>query len=187
LKKDSFKKFLNENPENKILYNYFFTTKNKKVFDILFYRYNAFLFKIHVLKYIKVSINKSAITLKNKTFKEVSRKNKELILNSSNYDYGEDLINSIPDNSSDVLNKIVKNNKTFKQIISNKNLLEAINSLSEKQREILYLIYIKDCKEKEIAVSKKVTIQNINKIKLRALENIRDEWGNCNGNNNEVN
>ena len=184
MKKDSFKKFLNENPENKILYNYFFTTKNKKVFDILFYRYNTFLFKIHVLKYIKVSINKSAITLKNKAFKEISRKNKELILNCSNYNYGEDLINSIPDKSNDVLNKITKNNKTFKQIISNKNLLDAINALSENQREILYLIYIKNCKEREIAVSKKVTVQNINKMKLRALENLKDEWGNCNGNNN---
>lgn len=65
----------------------------------------------------------------------------------------------------------------FDNIINNKKILDAINKLTDKQKEILYKCIILDLDEKTVARDLKISIQSVNKTKNTAIKNIRKTIG----------
>ena len=75
----------------------------------------------------------------------------------------------------DYVNEIIeKNNQlNFNEILSEKKLLKAVNSLTPRQREIIYKCIIDDIKESEVAKQLGISVQAVNKIKNKALTKIK--------------
>jgi|SRR5690625_534928 len=62
---------------------------------------------------------------------------------------------------------------TFKELIGDEKLYQALNKLTEKQIEVLELIYVFGFKNKEVADFFSESPQNISNIHKKALSNIR--------------
>lgn len=125
---------------------------------------------IFFLSYIKKTITYKAIKIKTK-YKKVYDSEK-LILNQSN-DNEEEKINLIVDKNNDIEEfRFTGSYNDLEDIFSNKKILDSFNSLTEKQKQILYELYINNMTEREIAQKLNSSFQNINKIKKAALKNI---------------
>jgi len=141
------------------------------------------LFRIYLLSYIKKSITHKSIDIKNKRKKINQRE--YLILNTTIDEFDEDYINTIPDTSSenyyekDTYDKVID----FQEIVTNIKILQVINVLTYRQREVLYMFYVLEKSEKEIADELLVTIQAINKTRNLALRKIRRSIGGEQGGN----
>lgn len=68
------------------------------------------------------------------------------------------------------------NSKQIEFLLENKALYKIVSNLSLKQKEILYLIYVKDLTEDTVAIQLGVTKQAINKNKNEALKKIHQEY-----------
>jgi DNA-directed RNA polymerase specialized sigma subunit len=151
--------------------------KDEKSFDILLDRFNDYLFKIHAISYIKSSVQEDVKHVKKEIFKQIKINAKELTLNSNSDDFAEDNVSNIRDYSVDFIETITKDSMNFKEIITDKELLDSIASLSDKQREVLFLLFLKNLDEKLIANQRNVSVQSVNKTKLKALNHLRADWG----------
>lgn len=60
------------------------------------------------------------------------------------------------------------------QIFEDVRLAEGVANLTEKQREVLYMIYILELSEKEIAKRMNVTQQAISKVRKAAIKKMRE-------------
>ena len=98
-------------------------------------KFNEYLFKIYFCSYVNKCITFTAKNIKNK-YKNQSQ---ELILNCKSENYEVDYVNNIPDNSIDYIEEITapKLKVDFNNICSDIGILLAINSLTDKQKEII--------------------------------------------------
>lgn len=125
---------------------------------------------IFFLSYIKKTITYKAIKIKTKYKKTYDLE--KFILNQSNDDE-EEKINLIADRNNDIENvSFAMDCSDLNEIFSNKKLADSFNSLTEKQKQILYELYINNISERELAQKLNSSFQNINKIKKAALKNI---------------
>lgn len=72
------------------------------------------------------------------------------------------------------LTTIDSNNLT--SLFEDKLLYKIISKLSDKQKEILYLLYIQELTETEIAQKLSITKQAVNKVKNQTLKKIRENY-----------
>lgn len=103
----------------------------------------------------------------------------ELSLNSLNPETGEEMINMLISDPVDFENEILQDNSDldYTEIVTDPRLLNAINSLSETQRLILYRCIVENLKESEIAEELKISVQAVNKNKSKAIKKIRSAIG----------
>jgi RNA polymerase sigma factor (sigma-70 family) len=175
---------MNENEENKELLDELKFKKNMESFDALLDKFNDYLFKIYAVGYIKTSIQRGSMDLKSSIFEQIKKNSEELTLNSDSNNFNEDQINNLQDNNINIIGTITGKSKDFKDIITDEELLGSIKSLSDKQKEILFLLFLQGLDEKSIADRNNVSVQSVNKIKLKALNRLRADrsckHGQCN-------
>lgn len=170
------RRFINENEENRTLYIKGVIENDKTAYSVLSKKFSSYLFKIYATSYINKSIILSSKEIKRKHIK--IRKREELTLNVVGEDFSEERIDTIPDKPMDIIEVITKpTNLDFREVFSDKNLANAMNTLTDKQKEIMYLKFIEELYEKQIDNKLNVSIQSINKTKLAALKNIKKQLG----------
>lgn len=171
------KNFLHENEDREELLDNLKLNKDKQDFENLLDEFNSYLFKMYAVSYIKNTVQKKAIDIKKNIFKQIKKNNEELILSSDPDDSSKYNIDNLQDESDDFVETIINKGCDFKGIISDKELLASIESLTDKQKEVLFLLFIKNLDEKSIAHERHVSIQSVNKVKLKALNHLRADWG----------
>lgn len=134
-------------------------------------KFNDYLFKIYFCSYVNKCITFTAKNIKNK----YKNQREELILNCKNENYEVDYINNVPDNSIDYIEKITapKSQVNFNNICADIEILSVINSLTDKQKEIIYHCCVLEKSEVLLAEEMHVTRQAISKAKNIALKKIR--------------
>jgi DNA-directed RNA polymerase specialized sigma24 family protein len=157
--------------ENIILLKKALDSKNNESKLQINKRFNDYLFKIYFCSYINKCITFRAKNIKNK----YKNQREELILNSKNKNYDEDYVNNIPDKSIDYTEKIIapKSQMDFNNICTDIEVLSAINSLTDKQKEIVYHCCVLEKSEVALAEEMHVTRQAVSKAKNIALKKIR--------------
>ncbi|MTI71397.1 MAG: hypothetical protein FH751_14215 [Firmicutes bacterium] len=173
------KDFLKEDELNNYLYDIAKRYRDPRAVELLQYRLNNYLFKVYLCSYIMKSLIFTSFKLKNKINKHNNRET--LILNTIAEDFNEENMNLIPDQPIDFSEEINKYNKRldFEDLITNKELLEAINKLSERQKEILYMCFIENKEETKIANEFNISKQAVNKIKNKAIKNTKEYLRGC--------
>lgn len=170
------RKFINENEENKTLYKKTIIECDDNAYSTLNEGLENYLFKIYATSYLYKSIVLNSREVKRKYLKIYKRE--ELTLNMTDINFKEERIDSIPGKPIDLIEEIINtNNIDFTEMFSDKALVFAINSLTDRQKEILYLRFVKELEEKEIAKKLEVSIQAVNKAKKGALLRIRKQLG----------
>lgn len=168
-------KFLADDDENLEIYKTWKENKSERLRDVLNIKYKNFILKIFFTSYIKKQITYTALQIK----KRSSRLNtkEKLMLNTTHVDFNEDYINVIADKIIDFAELVsqAQERYTFDDIISDPKILSAVNSLSTRQKEIIYMIYIENKKEVEVAKELNVSLQSINKTKNKALMKLQSK------------
>lgn len=131
-----------------------------------------YIFKVYLCSYIKKTIAFSAMQIKKKHSKMNEREN--LILNVIDPDFNEERLNFIADRQEDFLEDVYPDSN-YKELSHDKNIIKAINTLTDKQKEIIYQCIILG--ERDTLVAKKLGIskQGVNKIKITALKKLRNQ------------
>ena len=157
--------------ENSILLKNALDSKDNEAKLKINEKFNDYLFKNYFCNYVNKCITFTAKNIKNK----YKNQTQELILNCKNENYEVDYINNIPDNSIDYIEKITapKSQRDFNDICTDIEILSAINSLTEKQKEIIYHCCVLEKSEVSLAEEMHVTRQAISKAKNIALKKIR--------------
>ncbi|MDR0332568.1 MAG: sigma-70 family RNA polymerase sigma factor [Dysgonamonadaceae bacterium] len=66
---------------------------------------------------------------------------------------------------------------TENQLLIKKQIEEMLNSLTERQREIIYLRYIQEYSYEEIAKLLNITVHGCRKLVSKALQSLREKYG----------
>lgn len=168
------REFLNEDKENKNIYEKVVSTNDTYYTNLLVNKFYYYMFKIYFISYIEKSIKLKSFEIKNKKKKRYER---ELyILNSIDEDFKEEKINTIADKPIDYI-EVIFDQVDISNISTNKKLNQAIESITSKQKLILFMRYIQYKEEKQIAKELNISKQSVNKVKLAALKNIRKYIG----------
>jgi RNA polymerase sigma factor (sigma-70 family) len=163
-------KFLSSD-ENSILLKKALDSKENEAKLKINKKLNNYLFKVYFCSYVNKCITYTAKNIKNK----YKNQREELTLNCNYESYEEDNLNNIPDNSINYIEKITapKSQVDFNNICTNIEILSAINSLTDKQREIIYHCCVLQRTEASLAEEMHVTRQAVSKAKNIALKKIR--------------
>nr|WP_243183323.1 sigma factor-like helix-turn-helix DNA-binding protein [Anaerosolibacter carboniphilus] len=70
-----------------------------------------------------------------------------------------------------------KENIDYREIFADKEVLQAIETLTDRQKQIIHECIIKDKEEEMVAKELGITKQAVNKIKQAALNKLRKEVG----------
>ena len=133
------RKFLNENNRNSELYFKAKTYGNQYDINRLYEEFHNYVFRIYFISYIEKSLRFKALEIKRKRKKLSER---ELCtLNVIDEDFNEEKINMIRDDSIDPLDEMSKG-MDFKDMVANKELANAIENTTNKQKLVLFMHYI---------------------------------------------
>ncbi len=107
------------------------------------------------------------------------REKEGLYLNALDLDFNEERINDIPDESIDFFEEIYEDKEEvdFKEIITGQEVLKAVNTLTERQKQIIYECIIKEKKDSWVAKELGISKQTVHKIKNNALKKLRKQIG----------
>ncbi|CAM3299245.1 sigma factor-like helix-turn-helix DNA-binding protein [Filibacter tadaridae] len=167
-------KIINENEDIKKLYKKATLEKDEKVCSVLNEQFLGHLFKIYSTSYLHKSIVLNAREIKRKHLKIYSQE--DLILDKLDPEFNEAKIDSIPDKSVNFIEEItVPKDIDFTEIFTDRTLALAINNLTKKQKTILFLRFVKQFEEKEIAKKLRISIQAVNKIKNASLKALKSK------------
>lgn len=75
----------------------------------------------------------------------------------------------------------------LEMIFEDKQLYDIVSTLTEKQKKILYLLFVKNWTEEELAIELGVSKQAINKVKNYTLRKIKKEYESANRRNLNTN
>lgn len=153
------KKFINDNKENKVLFDNYLKTRDDVLLDKIEVKFSEYYKKVIIVSYFSKSIyhisrsfdQKKNTYLKKNIFDE-SFIQKEIKDEKENY------IQSIDD------------------IISNSKLYDIFSKLRDEQKEILNFLFVEDLSLKEISLKYGVTPQAIHKKKIMILKKIKREY-----------
>lgn len=137
--------------------------------------------EISVQSYFSSYINKSMIfnSWEFKRRKLRISKLEELTLNYNSVDCSYDKIDNIADDKVDFIEEIATKDAkcSFKEIVTDKALNDAISKLTNRQREILYKCLVEDKEDVRVSEELAITKQAVNKIKKVAIYKIRKKLG----------
>ena len=138
--------------------------------------FNSYAFKVYLNGYIKKTIVFSAMQVKKK-YSQIDKK-EELSLNIIDPNFNEEKINLITDGSDNfvesISESIIKEDYCdYSEILYDKDLIVAINTLTDRQKEILHRCVIVGESDTVVARKLGITKQGVNKVKKSALNKIR--------------
>lgn len=170
--------FLNQNIENSLKLKRDAFNGTDVELKILKGKFSDYLFKIFACSYVNKTISYNSMKYKKK--KKVKELWEELSLNAMPTDFDEEKINTLIDeesNYNELTYETDYNSEAFNLIIENTELLKAISTLTEWQKEVVYMCYVQEQTEAKVAKKYNVSIQAINKTKNQALRKLRQSMG----------
>lgn len=126
--------------------------------------------KVYFLSYVKKTICCNAIKFKQKQNKLYDYE--KMFLNTLE-DEGEEKINFIIDKNNDIENVSFIDSDSFYDVFENRDLVKGFETLTKKQKEVIFEIFKKETSERELAQKLNTSFQNINKLKKSALEKLK--------------
>lgn len=169
---------------NKIMRKFFEIDENKALFILSLFshidvkeqldnKFREFYFQYRFISYICTHIFYESVHFDKKIRKTNAREN--LVLDQPvEYD-SSPLIEMIPAEQSETdLTKVEAiSMQGFLDNLSSDQLFDAYKHLTNRQQEILFMTYVKNMKDMEIANHFSVTIQAISKTRIKAIEQLR--------------
>lgn len=157
--------------ENKQLYNSYLEHSTALKREMLERRFKYHVKKIRIFSYFVKTLH-----FESKRFDMKIRKlanQNPLILDNAADESGRNLLDLI---ESDISFEKTQESYTLEEIIEDKKLYSIVSALSDKQKVILELIYVKALHEETIASQLGITKQAVNKTKKTALNKIRQQY-----------
>ncbi|RST60157.1 sigma-70 family RNA polymerase sigma factor [Siminovitchia terrae] len=148
------------------------TEENTKALDN---KFREFYLKIRLIKYVSNLIYFYTIDFDKRINKRNQRYN--LILDGNANDSNENstiLINNYASSNSTEQDYFNKDTQPFNELIENEKLYEIYNQLTDKQKQILEMIYVRGFTNKEVADYFEESPQNISNLHKRALQRIKE-------------
>lgn len=150
------KSFL-EIPENKMVFNQVIElNENSKAIEELNRRFKEFFLEIKLRKYISTIIHNTVVELDMRT----KKKEQMLVLYDEKIQYKESYVDI----------------ESLVSIFEDERIKAVLKSLTEREKTIITLLYVKDQKEVEIAKHLNISQQAVSKTKHRAIRKIRGEY-----------
>ncbi|MCY6372794.1 hypothetical protein [Clostridium ganghwense] len=174
------KNFLNRDEENQSLYIRFKFYNDENALYELEKKLKLYMFQLKFCSYIGKSMN---FYSKHYQEKKLKKDYKEMLnLNIKDKDFGEERINMISDKKVDFIEEVSQPEKEvdFKKVIENYKLLNALEKLPARQKEIIYKLIVLQKKEKQLIKELGISRQAINKSKRSALNKLRNELNELN-------
>lgn len=150
---------------------------NEKARILVNNQFNNFLYEIHFLSYINKVI---ALSYKEIYRKTSTQKDRELyILNKENSETGTELIDSIIDETSYFEEEIQRTSSTKElgDYFNDSSIIKAVNTLTERQKLVIFKQFIEEKSLQQIAKELGVTKQTISKIRKAALTTLEKNLG----------
>lgn len=162
--------------ENKELLNVLRSNYSQQQFEVLEYKFRLYLYEYRLIKYLSTLIHFYSLD-SIKKYRQYEERY-VCILNQENTETNEgtqlmDIL--VPSEESSETKAIMKLSSSLTEAIENQSLLKAIQSLPAKQRIIIYLLYIKQLKLKEVAHYYQNSTQNISKLHRKSLSQIKEK------------
>ena len=164
-----------KNENMKALYLDYLNNPDEFTKEIIEYHFSQYCRKIQILSYFSKTLHFDAQRFDMK-IRDHSEKY-PLILNQDNG--FEDIL--VRENVED--DKVINYDEyaadsyeNIGEIISNKQLYMIVDNLKPKNKELLYLLYVKGLEEKEVAKMLGLTIQAVNKRKNTILKQIKQRF-----------
>jgi RNA polymerase sigma factor (sigma-70 family) len=136
-------------------------------------RFAEYYFEMRFLGFVRKHIHYEALHLLKRRHHRQSFES--LMLNSSmgRDAEGREHIEMLEDPSVSVEAQVVDRVIDLEDLVENQALHQAIQSLTQKQQTVLYLLFIKQMTEADAALALGVSQQSINKVKQQSLQSIR--------------
>ncbi|QTN01129.1 sigma-70 family RNA polymerase sigma factor [Sediminibacillus dalangtanensis] len=189
---DLIKKFMEENQEfvnqpivqsflaekkNKNLLVEALSKKSEESYYELDQAFRIFYQKARLMKYLSSLVYYNSINFDKKIRKQKERQlpilNQPVKGDSENSN--DELIDILAGDLTNLEEKVLENSNNLEDHIQNEDLYHAILSLSANQKEVLEYVYLHRLKNKEIALIKRTTPQNISQIHNQAIQKIKKQ------------
>ena len=157
-----FKNQFLKDPENRTLYKKYQNTKNINLFHQLNHSYTNFVNYTRLLSLIQINVKYKSWHVQ----KQFKRHNQELIQ--------DELFEFLFVQRSKTEKSFPE--KNWDEALENEELIEVITRLSQRQQEVLWLLFIEDLSGVQVKKRLNVSQQSISKTKKRALNNIEKKW-----------
>lgn len=155
------KKFL-EIPENRNLYKKYKNTKSLNLLHELNQSYSDFVNYTRLLSLIQINVKYKSWHIQ----KQFRLHNQELMQ--------EELFEYLFDQKNERKTRFPA--KNWSDVLENEELIEAITKLSQRQQEVLWLLFVEELSGVQAKKRLNVSQQSISKTKKRALDNIKKNW-----------
>lgn len=160
-----------KNENMKALYLDYLNNPDEFTEEIIEYHFSQYCRKIQILSYFSKTLHFDAQRF-DKKIRDHSEKY-PLILNQDN-GFEDILVRETVEDDYDEY--AVDSYENLSEIISNKQLYMIVDNLKPKNKELLYLLYVKGLEEKEVAKMLGLTIQAVNKRKNIILKQIKQRF-----------
>lgn len=170
--------FINQNIENESMFRKDVINGAIVEMKSLNSKFYDYLFKVFACSYVNKTIVYNS--MKYKKGKEKEKFREELSLNAVPEGFDEEKVNTIIHENAYANELVYETNyysEVFSLIVENLELLRALNTLTERQKEIIYMCYVLDQEEAKIAKKFNVSLQAINKTKNQAIRKLRQSMG----------
>ena len=165
-----------KDPEVKELYQSFLekpTARKKEIIEKMF--------QIHSRKIQLLSYFSQTLTFESQKFdKKIRQQSKlnQLILDKNIHNGEDKLLDLVADkrNYCDFESNTIIESCKLEMIFEDKQLYDIVSRLSAKKKEILYLLFVKNWTEEELAREFGLSKQAINKVKNQTLRKIKREY-----------
>ncbi|WP_431811956.1 sigma-70 family RNA polymerase sigma factor [Lysinibacillus sp. FW12] len=144
--------------QNKKLYEEYKINLDKRVLDILENEFKKFYSKIIIVSYFSKALHFAAQKY-DQGIKKYRRFEDELFERNENVFYIDEYKEHEPDNIANY--------------VEDQDISESITNLKDRQKQILYLHFIREMTEAEIARVLNISQQAVNKAKNKAIDEIR--------------
>lgn len=152
------------------LYAEYLLSNSSEIKEKINYNFNKYYYKVRLISYLSKLIYYEAVNYDKKIRK--SSKTFLLVLDKPFEDGNSILLDKVTNKHT---NREILESDKVGDYIHDFRLFKAVEKLTERQKHILYLAYIKDLQDTEIAKLLMVSQQSISKTKKTAVRKIRGE------------
>ncbi|MBZ9634058.1 sigma-70 family RNA polymerase sigma factor [Clostridium sp. FP1] len=167
--------FINKDKENEALFIKFKLYNDEKALEELDMKFKVYMFQLRFLSYVNKSMIFYSIKYKEK---KVKNDNREILnLNVKSEGSEEERISRISAEELDFTEEISRPGEEvdFKKTIESPGLLNALEKLPDRQKEIIYKLMVLNKSQNELINELGISRQSINKSKNLALNKLKNE------------
>ena len=135
-----------------------------------------FLFQKHMKKIQLIGYYSKVLKYEAQRFDRKTRHSKQTQIAASDIlEYGENSLKTTY-NENFYFEKDINDFQQLENIFEDERISKIISNLTDKKKKILFLIYVKELKESEVAKLLNISKQAVNKLKKRTIQEIKNEY-----------